>query len=275
MPRPFRSRRNPPSHRPPRRAEGGWDRVARWYDRLVGDEGSDYHREVILPVAMRLLAPQPGESVLDLCCGQGVFVRWLVKADVGRVLAVDASPRMIEAARGRSNDPRVTYVVRDAARLGELADASFDAAALIMAAQDAGDLPPLFDAMARALRPGGRAVLVMMHPCFRVPRQSAWGWDDAHQLQFRRIDRYATPMSIPIATHPGRDPSQQTLFYHRPLADYINALGNAGLAVVACEEPLTHRRAAPGGRSRGENRSAGEIPVFLALKALRIAAAQP
>ena len=26
--------------------------VAGWYDRLVGDEGSDYHRHVILPLAL-------------------------------------------------------------------------------------------------------------------------------------------------------------------------------------------------------------------------------
>ena len=41
--------------------EQGWDQVAGWYDKLVGDRGSDYHRNVILPAAMRLLAPSPGE----------------------------------------------------------------------------------------------------------------------------------------------------------------------------------------------------------------------
>ena len=124
--------------------------------------------------------------------------------------------------------------------------------------------------MGRALRVGGRAVIVMMHPCFRVPRQSSWDWDYGKKIQYRRIDRYARPLDIPIATRPGRDPSQHTTFHHRPLADYINALGAAGLAVVACEEPLSHRRADAGGRSRGENRAAEEIPVFLALKAVRI-----
>ena len=77
-------------------------------------------------------------------------------------------------------------------------------------------------------------------------------------------------MAVPIATHPGRDPGQQTFFYHRPLADYLNALGQAGLAVVACEELLTHRQSEPGSHSRGENRAAREIPVFVALKAIKL-----
>lgn len=274
MPERYRPRRRPAARRPTRpAADGGWDRVATWYDRFVGDEGSDYHREVILPVALRLLEPRPGERVLDLCCGQGVFARALLQYEVAHVLAVDASPRMIEAARSRSDDPRVRYVVRSAAALRELADGSYDAAALIMAAQDVDDLPSVLANVSNALRPAGRVVIVMMHPCFRVPRQSSWGWDEERQAQFRRVDRYSTPMRIPIATHPGRDPSLQTFFHHRPLAEYVNALGSVGLAVVACEEPLTHRRAAPGGRSRGENRAAAEIPVFLALKAVRFGAA--
>jgi ubiquinone/menaquinone biosynthesis C-methylase UbiE len=259
--------RTPPGGPPP---AGGWDHVAAWYDKLVGEEGSDYHRNVILPVAMRLLEPKPGERILDVCCGQGVLVRSLLEGNVGFVLGVDASPRLIAAAKERGpRDPRARYVVRDARRLDHLADGTFDAAALVMAVQDLEEIEPVLTGMARALRPGGRAVLVMMHPCFRIPRQSEWGWDNAKQTQYRRLDRYAAPMRIPIATHPGADPGQQTYFYHRPLADIVNALGRAGLAVIACEEPLTHRQPEPGGHSRGENRAAREFPIFLALKAVK------
>jgi ubiquinone/menaquinone biosynthesis C-methylase UbiE len=245
--------------------------VAAWYDKLVGDEGSDYHRHVILPAALRMLAPQPGERILDLCCGQGVLTRLLLEHNPALVLGVDGSPKLIAAAKARGpDDPRVRYVVRDARRLDQLADGRFDAAACIMAVQDTDGVGELLASLAAALRPGGRAVVLLMHPCFRVPRQSEWGWDMAKKTQYRRIDRYATPMAVPIATHPGRDPREQTVFYHRPLADYLNALGQAGLAVVACEELLTHRQSQPGGHSRGETRAAGEFPIFLALRALKL-----
>src|SRR5688572_9804838 len=81
--------------------EQGWDQVAGWYDKLVGDKGSDYHRNVILPAAMRLLAPKAGEKILDLCCGQGVLIPLLLEAKVAGVTGVDASPRLIESARTR------------------------------------------------------------------------------------------------------------------------------------------------------------------------------
>jgi SAM-dependent methyltransferase len=267
-----RKRQPRPATRPLRGDEraAGWDHLAAWYDRLVGDEGSDYHRHVVLPATLRLLAVQPGERVLDLCCGQGVLTRLLLEQGVGEVLAVDASPRLIAAAKARGpRDPRVRYVVRDARRIGDLADGRCDAAACVLALQDTEGLDELCAGLAGALRRGGRAVLVLMHPCFRIPRQSQWGWDDEKRTQYRRIDRYATPMQIPIATHPGRDPGEQTIFHHRPLAEYVNALGRAGLAVVACEELLSHRRSDPGAHSRGEHRAAQEIPIFLALKAIR------
>src|SRR5688500_1622715 len=47
--------------------------VADWYDRLVGDEGSEYHRHVVHPGVLRLLALQPGETVVDVACGQGAL----------------------------------------------------------------------------------------------------------------------------------------------------------------------------------------------------------
>ena len=256
-------------------ADTSWDAVAGWYDKLVGDEGSDYHRNLVLPAAMRLLEPKGGERFLDLCCGQGVFTRLLMELEPppAYVLAVDASPRLIAAARQRSGagaGKSVRYEVADARYLGDLADGTFDGAVCLMAVQDLDDVERAFAQMGRALRPGGRAVIVMMHPCFRIPRQSSWEWDEVKKTQFRRLDRYATPMQIPIATHPGSAPGENTTFFHRPLAEYLNALGKAGLAVAACEEPLTHRMTEPGGRSRGENRSRQEFPVFLAMKAVKL-----
>jgi ubiquinone/menaquinone biosynthesis C-methylase UbiE len=260
-----------PADRQGRAVVTSWDHVADWYDKLVGDEGSDYHRHVVLPAAMRLLDPQPGEKVLDLCCGQGVFVRQLAQLPAVQVVGVDASPSLIEAARRRGSGPNLRYVVADACNLGDLADGSFDGVACLMAVHDLDDIEAMFRGVAKALRQGGRAVLVLMHPCFRVPRQSSWGWDDQKKTQYRRLDRYYTPMTIPIATHPGRHPETRTLFFHRPISAYINALAAAGLAVVACEELLSHHKSQPGGHSRGENRSRQEFPVFVALKALKLA----
>src|SRR5688572_12077925 len=120
-------RPGPPAGKPPFKQAGprgpkkeqGWDQVAGWYDKLVGERGSDYHRNVILPAAMRLLAPAAGEKILDLCCGQGVLIPLLLEAKVAKVTGVDASPRLIESAKARfEREKRVELMVADACAPG-------------------------------------------------------------------------------------------------------------------------------------------------------------
>lgn len=252
----------------PRAPERGWDQVASWYDKLVGDEGSDYHKNVILPAAMRLLDPRPNERILDLCCGQGVLARLLLEKKA-EVVGVDASPKLIEAARSRSPSPKAKFLIADVCTNSGWADGRFDAAACLMAVHDVEAIDKMFQHLGQALKPGGRAVLIFMHPCFRIPRQTHWGWDEEKKIQYRRLDRYAVPLAIPIATHPGRATGEQTWFYHRPLSAYFNALGGAGLAVTGSEELHSHRRSQPGSRSRAEHRAVEEFPVFLALKVIK------
>jgi ubiquinone/menaquinone biosynthesis C-methylase UbiE len=270
-PRPGPPRGPAPQGKDPSRDQG-WDPVAGWYDKLVGDGGSDYHQQLILPATLRLLAVQPRERVLDLCCGQGVFLRQLAYIRSAQLVGVDASPRLIEAARQRTQGHQTKYLIADVCTQNQWADGQFDAAACLMAVHDVPHIEPLFANLAQALKPGGRAVVVMMHPCFRIPRQSHWGWDEDKKIQYRRLDRYSVPLEIPISTHPGRDVGQQTTFYHRPLSAYLNAIGSAGLGVVACEELHSHRRSQPGSRSRGEHRAAEEFPLFMVLKLLKPAA---
>lgn len=262
----------PPQGRRAPDKDQGWDPVAAWYDKLVGETGSDYHRNVILPAALRILDPQPGESVIDVCCGQGVLVRPLLETKVGKFTGVDASARLIAAAKTRhGTDPRVSFVVADACEPGSWTDASNDAATCIMAVHDVPDLVGMFMNVAKSLKQGGRAVMIFMHPCFRIPRKSHWGWDGDQKIQYRRLDSYGTPLEIPITTHPGKGTGEQTLFHHRPLSDLLSAIGKGGLAVTACEELYSHRRSqGTGPFSKAEHAAAEEFPMFIALKAVKL-----
>ena len=220
---------------------------------------------------MRLLAQKAGESVIDVCCGQGVLAAPLIAAGIARYTGVDASPRLLDAATLRHRkEPKISWVQADACQPDAWADGSHDAAACLMAVHDVEDIGGLFANIRRALKVGGRAVLILMHPCFRIPRKSHWGWDGDQKIQFRRLDSYGTPIAIPITTHPGKGTGEETLFHHRSLADLLNALATNGLSLAACEELYSHRRSQGSGPySKAEHKAAEEFPLFLALKATR------
>lgn len=100
---------------------------------------------------VEMLAPRPGDRILDLGCGDGVLTRALVEAGA-EVVGVDASPEMVEAARARGLDARVM----DGRRLDF--DAEFDAVFTNAALHWMRDLPAVIGGVRRALKPGGRFV---------------------------------------------------------------------------------------------------------------------
>lgn len=251
--------------------ERGWDGVAGWYDKLVGADGSDYHRNVILPGVMELLEIRKGEEVVDVCCGQGVLVKHLLEAGAGRIHGVDASAKLIAAARQRHGARKtVTFEVADACSEAAWAEGSFDKAACVMAVHDVPDARALMTNISAALKPGGSLSIVMMHPCFRIPQESHWGWDGDQKIQFRRLDKYGSPLEIGIQTRPGMNTGEGTVFYHRPLAELISEIGAAGLGVNRCVELFSHRRSQIGPFSKAEHRAAEEFPLFLGLRAVKL-----
>jgi ubiquinone/menaquinone biosynthesis C-methylase UbiE len=247
-----------------------WGRVAEWYDDLVGEEGSEFQREVIFPGVLRMLALRPAEKVLDLACGQGAFCRLLAEKGA-KPTGVDAATELIRMARERS-DPSIEYFVGDARKLNFLPADRFSAVSCILAIQNIDKVPPVFESVARVLAPAGRFVLVMMHPCFRGPKYTKWGWDEKEGVQFRRVDRYLLPRKEPIIAHPGQKTGEYTWTFHRPMQFYVRTLRNAGLLTEAMEEWPSHKKSTSGPRAAAENMARSEIPMFLALRAIKPAA---
>jgi trans-aconitate methyltransferase len=102
---------------------------------------------------LELLAPKPGERILDLGCGTGHLTHRIAEQG-GEVVGVDASPEMIGQAR--QNFPQLKFVLQNGAdlRFENEFDAVFSNAALHWMR----DADRVAAGMARALRPGGRLV---------------------------------------------------------------------------------------------------------------------
>lgn len=246
-----------------------WDAVAGWYLGWAGAEGSRHHRELAIPALMALLAPEKGECILDIGCGAGVLAPAVV-ATGAHYTGIDKSPRLV--AHGRKHHGRdARLLVGDATRLSvtaALAPGSFDAVTLLLSIQDIDPLDAALRSAAWALRSGGRFVMLMTHPCFRIPRQSGWGWDEGRSLQYRRIDSYLTPLDVPMQEYGqnGKGKPGVTRSYHRPLEAYVAALAANGFVIDALQE-------VPAGKSgeegRAQRRARQEIPLFLAMRARR------
>lgn len=278
MERPFRGKRpTRPFDKPRSRSSAGaqphapankphatsWEKSADWYDRVIGERGSDLYRGVVIPAALDLLKPAKGERLLDIGCGQGVFSRAL--AEVGaHVTGVDASGTLIATAKRYPSRTPIRYLERDAAQIRDLGP--FDGLSAILCLQNMEHLADVCAACSHVLRPGGRMVWVLNHPCFRIPRQSSWGHEEERKIQYRRLDAYASPLSIPIVMHPGKANSETTISFHRSLTDLSAAAFSAGFLLGGLSELVSDKQSEPGPRARAENRARTEFPLFLAMR---------
>jgi len=263
--------RTAPDQRPRPGQPAGWQNVAKWYSQYL--EGPDtYQDKIVFPGVLRLLAPRAGATYLDIACGEGALDEKIAAAKA-RVVGFDAAPALVERAR-RRNLPGAEFLTGDAQRFpAAVLNRRFDGAVCVLAIQNIKDMPAVYANAARVLAPGAPFVIVMNHPAFRVPRQSEWGFDEVKKTLYRRLDRYLTPMDIPILMNPGQRGGRPvtTVSHHRPLQDHFAALGAAGLAVDALEEWVSHHESDPGKRAKAENRAREEFPLFLALRARKMA----
>ena len=75
-------------------------------------------------------------------------------------------------------------------------------------------------------------------------------------------------MQIPINMNPSDRNSPITMSYHHPIGDYSRMLKDAGFTIDLIEE-WTSDKESEGRAAKMENRSRSEIPLFLAIKAVK------
>ncbi len=244
-----------------------WGKVAGWYNDLLEKEEGTYQKDVILPNILRLLDIKNGEALLDLACGQGFFSREFFRAGA-EVIGVDISKELINIAK--KNSPKeIKFITASADDLSFLSAESVSKITIILAIQNIENLNGVLKECVRVLKPKGKLFLVMNHPAFRIPKQSSWGWDEENKVQYRRIDEYLSESKVKIQMHPGDNPSEHTLSFHRPLQVYFKALRKNGFYVEGLEEWISHKRSEPGPRATAENKIRKEIPIFLFIQAVK------
>lgn len=202
-----------------------------------------------------LLGDVAGAQVLDVACGHGRISRELARRGA-HVVGVDVSAALLAKAEALEAAAPfgIRYVHADISAVPPLEAAAFDAVTCNFGLSDIDDLDGCLAAVARALRPGGRFVFAVLHPCFAGGGDVSGSW----------------PATGGYADE-GRwtaDGERSTLrrqvgANHRMLSTYVNALVRAGLSIDKLAEPTPAESWAT---ARPE---VARLPVFLVGRCLR------
>jgi 2-polyprenyl-3-methyl-5-hydroxy-6-metoxy-1,4-benzoquinol methylase len=222
-----------------------WDESAEFWSRRYTEFGDINRQFVIDPAIFRMLGSVHGLRILDAGCGNGYLCRLLAKKGA-KVSGVDISKRFIEIAKKKEKEAPlgIDYYVSSVCDLKMFADGIFDIVVSNLVLMDVTDLNKTFSEFRRVLKPNGKLVFSIMHPCFASPPVHGWvreprDSDRKEDWLFWKVDRYFD-RTIEVWRYFDSPPLYS---YHRPLSDYVKALLNNGFVITDFEEPIPSREA--------------------------------
>ena len=220
-----------------------WDQKAAFWDDKMGD-GNDFQRILTGPACERLLNLQPGETVIEIACGNGVFTRRMAQLGV-HVIATDFSEQFLERARARPSEytGSIEYHHLDATREDQIVafgKQRFDAAVCNMAIMDMAEIDPLMRGIRQVVKPGGRFVFSLTHPCFN--HTGITFCVEEAPLNGNLVTTHSIKIAQYLHSRPQKgvgmlgEPTPH-YYFDRPLHVLFNACFRTGLVLDGLEEP--------------------------------------
>jgi ArsR family transcriptional regulator len=145
-------------------------------------------------------------TIGDLGCGTGQVAAALAPF-VSRVIAVDRSGEMLQAARRRLREMRNVDVRRGDLEALPIAEGELDAATLLLVLHHVPDPGAALAEAARVIRPGGRVLIADMlphdHEEYRHDMGHVWlGFPEDHVRRLLTAAGFVEIRIVPMATNP-------------------------------------------------------------------------
>ena len=208
---------------------------------------------------MALFPDLSGKNVLDLGCGYGWHCKYAVERGAKRVLGIDLSEKMIDEAKEKNADPRITYRVCGLEDYDYPAN-TYDCAISNLVLHYIADIDAIFRKIYLTLKADGVFLLNMEHPVFTAGVNQDWVFDPDGKPRFWPVDNYFYPGER--VTH---FLGQRVVKQHHTLTQILMGLIHAGFRLEAVEEAM------PGADMMGIPGMADEMrrPMMLLVKSLK------
>ncbi len=186
-----------------------------------------------IPALLSLLPDLHGKRVLDLGCGFGEHCKLFLERGAKKVVGIDISRKMLEAAKRDNSDPKIEYRLLPMENLAELTE-TFDLVISSLALHYVEDFRGVVGNISRLLPADGLFIFSQEHPL--VTSHSGgnrWTKDENGEKIHVNLSNY------------GIEGERETSWfvdhikiYHRTFSCIVNTLIEAGFSIEQMVEPL-------------------------------------
>jgi 2-polyprenyl-3-methyl-5-hydroxy-6-metoxy-1,4-benzoquinol methylase len=218
-----------------------WNANAGFWDTRMG-EGNDFHKLLIEPNQIEMLDIKPGDSILEIGCGNGQFARKMTESGA-RVTAVDFSDEFIKIARSKLLADKIEYIIIDVTDINDLKKLEgcrFDSAVCTMALMDIENIELLIGFLPKVMKDKGKFVFSILHPCFNsgestlVHERNEMG-GTINDNYYVKISNYLKSQALKGIGIIGQPKAQY--YFHRPLSEYFKICFRSGFYLNDLREP--------------------------------------
>lgn len=121
-----------------------------------------------IPIMKKILPPLKGKTILDLGCGSGDMDAYFIEKGAKRVVATDISKNMIEQAKEKYNNKKITYLMLKMEKISSINE-KFDIVYSSLAFHYVKDFNKLIKNIYNILNPNGILVFSQESPLVSAP----------------------------------------------------------------------------------------------------------
>lgn len=186
-----------------------WSELFEWW--LSEVQNDPAYQEVVTPLLLEILHPEPGLHYLDVGCGEGRVMRSLTRRGA-LVMGLDISFDLVRQVERALVADLVSIPFRGS---------TFDGAYCVLTLEHVEDHPGFFAEAARVVRDNGVLAIVVNHPTWTAPHSTPISDSDGEVLWRPGLYFSGSSSQVPAG-------DSVVTFYHRTFADLLNAAADKG-----------------------------------------------
>ncbi len=195
--------------------------------------------------------------ILEAGCGDGFFIKNLLKQKPKKIIGIDISEWLLEYAKQEIKSDKVEFYQMDLRKKLDFENNIFDIVVSYNVLQEIKDISTPLREMTRVLKKGGKMIISITHPLYHL---FVIGKETKGKSPIENLKRYPNIEAIHSLTIERFD---EFVVYRKPISLYVNEISKNGLKIIEIRDIIIEEKC--GDLNRKYKERVG-LPVFLFLE---------